>query len=136
MSFNHCSTPIGLRVSLSITHSLLLVLTRADLARMYGLLMRIPNGLEPLRKKFEEHVKRSGLAAVQKVLPVPGSGPDAGKTEALVGRKLAGAVNSAEPLYRIPRLMSRRCWRYTQSIATSSTDPSEQSWVSMRASTG
>jgi len=39
-----------------------------DLQRMYALLSRIPEGLEPLRKKFEEHVKRSGLAAVSKLV--------------------------------------------------------------------
>ncbi|KAF7358131.1 CULLIN-2 domain-containing protein [Mycena venus] len=37
-----------------------------DLQRMYALLYRIPEGLEPLHKKFEEHVKKSGLAAVAK----------------------------------------------------------------------
>jgi len=51
---------------------------------MYSLLMRIPNGLEPLRKKFEEHVKRSGLAVVQKVMPAPGAKAEAGKQEILV----------------------------------------------------
>ncbi|PIL22855.1 transcription factor [Ganoderma sinense ZZ0214-1] len=39
-----------------------------DLQRMYALLSRIPEGLEPLRKKFEEHVKRAGLAAVNKLI--------------------------------------------------------------------
>ncbi|KAL7280169.1 hypothetical protein ACG7TL_006588 [Trametes sanguinea] len=39
-----------------------------DLQRMYALLARIPEGLEPLRKKFEEHVKRTGLAAVEKLV--------------------------------------------------------------------
>lgn len=34
---------------------------------MYALLARIPEGLEPLRKKFEEHVKKAGLAAVLKL---------------------------------------------------------------------
>nr|POF02094.1 cullin-1 [Quercus suber] len=38
-----------------------------DMARMYKLLARIPDGLEPLRKRFEEHVKRAGLLAVQRV---------------------------------------------------------------------
>ncbi|KAF7795181.1 hypothetical protein EIP86_006330 [Pleurotus ostreatoroseus] len=38
-----------------------------DLQRMYALLARIPEGLEPLRKKFEEHVKRAGLDAVSKL---------------------------------------------------------------------
>jgi cullin 1 len=35
-----------------------------DLRRMYSLLSRIPGGLVPLRRKFEEHVKSTGLAAV------------------------------------------------------------------------
>ncbi|EPQ51002.1 Cullin-domain-containing protein [Gloeophyllum trabeum ATCC 11539] len=39
-----------------------------DLQRMYALLARIPEGLEPLRKKFEEHVKKAGLAAVSKLV--------------------------------------------------------------------
>ena len=38
-----------------------------DLARMYRLLARIVDGLEPLRTKFEAHVRKSGLAAVDKV---------------------------------------------------------------------
>ncbi|KAI9672478.1 MAG: hypothetical protein M1817_003244 [Caeruleum heppii] len=38
-----------------------------DLARMYRLLSRIPDGLEPLRLKFEAHVRKSGLNAVAKV---------------------------------------------------------------------
>ena len=39
-----------------------------DLQRMYNLLSRIENGLEPLRLRFEEHVKTSGLNAVAKIL--------------------------------------------------------------------
>lgn len=54
-----------------------------DLARMYGLLKRVPTGLEPLRKKFEEHVKKAGLAAIERVLPPPGAVNDAGKPEVL-----------------------------------------------------
>ncbi|RSM11930.1 hypothetical protein CEP52_002712 [Fusarium oligoseptatum] len=38
-----------------------------DMARMYGLLSRIPDGLDPLRSKFETHVRKAGLAAVQKM---------------------------------------------------------------------
>ncbi|ROW09697.1 hypothetical protein VMCG_02218 [Cytospora schulzeri] len=38
-----------------------------DMARMYDLLARIPNGLDPLRAKFEAHVRKAGLAAVAKV---------------------------------------------------------------------
>jgi cullin 1 len=39
-----------------------------DLRRMYALLSRIPEGLEPLRKKFEEHVKNAGLNAISKLV--------------------------------------------------------------------
>ena len=39
-----------------------------DLQRMYALHARIPEGLEPLCKKFEEHVKKAGLAAVAKLV--------------------------------------------------------------------
>ena len=56
----------------------------SDLARMYGLLVRIPNGLEPLRKKFEDHVRKAGVEAVQKVLPAPGATTEAGKADVLV----------------------------------------------------
>jgi cullin 1 len=38
-----------------------------DLGRMYKLLSRIPEGLEPLRTRFEAHVRKSGLAAVEKI---------------------------------------------------------------------
>uniref|UniRef100_A0A093X7U8 Cullin-1 n=1 Tax=Talaromyces marneffei PM1 TaxID=1077442 RepID=A0A093X7U8_TALMA len=38
-----------------------------DLARMYRLLSRIKDGLDPLRAKFEKHVRNSGIAAVEKV---------------------------------------------------------------------
>ncbi|KAJ5082476.1 cullin-1 [Penicillium argentinense] len=38
-----------------------------DLARMYRLLSCIQDGLDPLRSTFENHVRRAGLAAVEKV---------------------------------------------------------------------
>lgn len=34
---------------------------------MYTLLFRIPEGLEPLRQKFEAHVKRVGSSTIEKV---------------------------------------------------------------------
>ncbi|KAF1809455.1 Cullin-domain-containing protein [Eremomyces bilateralis CBS 781.70] len=37
-----------------------------DLGRMYKLLARIPDGLDPLRTRFETHVRKSGLAAIEK----------------------------------------------------------------------
>ncbi|OAA32419.1 Cullin [Moelleriella libera RCEF 2490] len=65
-----------LHVALIADHSLLLreefqVLLdndrEEDMARMYKLLSRIPDGLEPLRTRFENHVRKAGLAAIQKV---------------------------------------------------------------------
>lgn len=38
-----------------------------DLARMYRLLSRIKEGLDPLRSTFESHVRKAGLAAIEKV---------------------------------------------------------------------
>lgn len=38
-----------------------------DLGRMYKLLFRIPEGLDPLRNKFEAHVRKAGLAAVDRI---------------------------------------------------------------------
>ncbi|KAG5648294.1 hypothetical protein DXG03_004866 [Asterophora parasitica] len=48
-----------------------------DLQRMYALLSRIPEGLEPLRKRFEEHVKKAGQAAVSKLVGEAGANVDA-----------------------------------------------------------
>jgi cullin 1 len=39
-----------------------------DLHRIYALLSRIPEGLEPLREKSQEHVRNAGLAAVSKLV--------------------------------------------------------------------
>lgn len=47
-----------------------------DLQRMYALLARIPEGLEPLRKKFEEHVKRAGQSAIAKLVGEGGANVD------------------------------------------------------------
>jgi cullin 1 len=38
-----------------------------DMARMYKLLARIPEGLDPLRIRFENHVRQAGLLAVEKI---------------------------------------------------------------------
>ncbi|GAA6057154.1 hypothetical protein JCM3770_003990 [Rhodotorula araucariae] len=58
-----------------------------DLQRMYFLLSRIPSGLDPLRERFEAHVKKAGLDSVERAVgaaaaassstagtPVPGEG--------------------------------------------------------------
>lgn len=39
-----------------------------DLNRMYNLLHRIPDGLDPLRARFEEYVKRVGLNSVERIV--------------------------------------------------------------------
>jgi cullin 1 len=38
-----------------------------DLGRMYKLLQKIPDGLDPLRTRFEKHVSAAGKSAVEKV---------------------------------------------------------------------
>lgn len=58
-----------------------------DLQRMYALLARIHEGLEPLRKKFEEHVKQAGLVAVSKLVGDGGAAVDT-----LVGNVLSRMV--------------------------------------------
>ncbi|KAJ9663011.1 ubiquitin ligase (cullin) of SCF [Neophaeococcomyces mojaviensis] len=40
---------------------------KEDLTRMYKLLSRIKDGLDPLRNRFEAHVRKAGLASVDKV---------------------------------------------------------------------
>ncbi|WVQ73430.1 hypothetical protein IAR50_003002 [Cryptococcus sp. DSM 104548] len=70
-----------------------------DLARMYALLSRVLNGLDPLRAKFEEHVKRSGKAAVEKVLPAPGATNEAGKAAALDPKAYIGALLEVHSKY-------------------------------------
>jgi cullin 1 len=47
-----------------------------DLQRMYALLSRIPEGLEPLRKRFESHVKNAGLSAIAKLTGQGGENVD------------------------------------------------------------
>ena len=52
-----------------------------DLQRMYSLLSRITEGLEPLRRKFEDHVKKAGLAAVEKLITTGGANGSEGAEE-------------------------------------------------------
>ncbi|KAK9338533.1 Cullin [Lipomyces starkeyi] len=47
-----------------------------DLKRMFSLLSRIQNGLEPLRGKFETHVRKQGLAAIEKLANEAGENLD------------------------------------------------------------
>lgn len=71
-----------------------------DLQRMYALLSRIPEGLEPLRKKFEEHVKKAGLAAVQKLVNAGESGDEAIDPKAYVDALLEVHSKNSETVTR------------------------------------
>ncbi|TKY85055.1 hypothetical protein EX895_006135 [Sporisorium graminicola] len=63
-----------------------------DLFRVYTLLSRIPEGLEPLRQKFEAHVKRVGLDAVEKVI---GGGDGGAATNGAAGTGAGAAASSS-----------------------------------------
>jgi cullin 1 len=71
-----------------------------DLQRMYALLARIPEGLEPLRKKFEEHVKKAGLAAVSKLVGEGGANVDSLDPKAYVDALLEVHRKNAETVTR------------------------------------
>lgn len=78
-----------------------------DLGRMYGLLARITNGLEDLRNKFEEHVKKAGVEAVEKILPAPGAVNEAGRPEVLVSfdSLMAMKLTSQDPKAYVEALL-------------------------------
>ncbi|TDL23149.1 Cullin-domain-containing protein [Rickenella mellea] len=71
-----------------------------DLQRMYSLLSRIPEGLEPLRKKFEEHVKKAGLSAVAKLGGEGGAAVDALDPKAYVDALLEVHRKNSETVTR------------------------------------
>jgi cullin 1 len=71
-----------------------------DLQRMYALLARIPEGLEPLRKKFEEHVKRAGLAAITALVGQDGANSEALEPKAYVDALLDVHDKNAEIVRR------------------------------------
>ena len=50
---------------------------------MYSLLSRIPDGLNPLRDRFEKHVRKAGLSAIEKV---------AGESEPIVKYQRGGKL--------------------------------------------
>lgn len=71
-----------------------------DLQRMYSLLSRIPEGLEPLRKKFEEHVKKAGLAAILKLTGESGAGTEALDPKAYVDALLEVHKKNSETVQK------------------------------------
>lgn len=68
-----------------------------DMTRMYTLLSRIPNGVNPLKVKFEAHVCKAGLAAVEKIID--------------------DSTNSVDPKFYIDALLEVRS-QYNTLVAT------------------
>lgn len=71
-----------------------------DLQRMYSLLSRIPEGLEPLRKKFESHVKKAGIGAVSKLVEETGNSVDLLDPKAYVDALLEVHYKNTETVNR------------------------------------
>ncbi|KAG6841967.1 hypothetical protein C0991_004458 [Blastosporella zonata] len=71
-----------------------------DLQRMYVLLSRIPEGLDPLRKRFETHVKNAGLAAVSKLVGEEGANVDTVDPKAYVDALLEVHKKNSETVQR------------------------------------
>lgn len=71
-----------------------------DLQRMYALLSRIPEGLEPLRKKFEGHVKQAGLSAISKLVGEGGDNIDSLDPKAYVDALLEVHRKNSETVTR------------------------------------
>jgi cullin 1 len=71
-----------------------------DLRRMYALLSRIPDGLEPLRIKFEEYVKKAGLAAVANLLSEGSGSADSVDPKAYVDALLDVHRRNSETITR------------------------------------
>lgn len=64
-----------------------------DLHRMYLLLSRIPNGLDPLRERFEQHVKKAGLDSVERAVGAAAAAPAEGDAKgAAAAEKRESAV--------------------------------------------
>jgi len=71
-----------------------------DLQRMYALLSRIPEGLEPLRKRFEGHVKQAGLSAISKLVGEGGENMDSLDPKAYVDALLEVHQKNSEIVNR------------------------------------
>lgn len=71
-----------------------------DLQLMYALLSRIPEGLEPLRKRFEEHVKKAGLNAITQLVGGAGANIDSLDPKAYVDALLEVHHKSSETVTR------------------------------------
>ncbi|KAL7750061.1 ubiquitin ligase (cullin) of SCF [Sorochytrium milnesiophthora] len=77
-----------------------------DIGRMYLLLCRIPQLLEPLRTKLEVHVRKSGLAAIEKVDEAAQAPAAAGDDDKEDGGGKAGPVGGIDPKTYVDALLS------------------------------
>ncbi|KAI8840058.1 Cullin [Chytriomyces cf. hyalinus JEL632] len=68
-----------------------------DLKRMYGLLSRVPEGLDKLRVIFETHVRRQGDAAVEKVAEAAANAASAEGGDAAAGGGEGGEDEEEKP---------------------------------------
>ncbi|EKM79832.1 hypothetical protein AGABI1DRAFT_113105 [Agaricus bisporus var. burnettii JB137-S8] len=71
-----------------------------DLQRMYALLSRIPEGLEPLRKRFEAHVKQAGLTSISKLVGEGGANAESIDPKAYVDALLEVHRKNSETVQR------------------------------------
>lgn len=75
-----------------------------DLSRMYNLLHRIPDGLDPLRARFETHIKSAGMGAVERIV---GDKPDSLVSYGPLGRRSQLTPTSTqEPKAYVDALLS------------------------------
>lgn len=83
------------------TFQSLLVLNKdEDLQRMYAPLSQIPGGLELLREKLEEHVKKAGQVAISKLVGETGANVDALDPKAYVDALLEVHRKNSETVSR------------------------------------
>jgi cullin 1 len=75
-----------------------------DLTRMFNLLSRVPSGLDVLREKFEEHVKKQGLSSVEKVLE--GGSEEAKEDDEEEGTKKKKDKGDVDPKTYVDALLS------------------------------
>ena len=95
------------------------------LQRMYSLLSRIPEGLGPLRRKFEEHVKRTGLAAVSELVG----------TTAIETIEPKAYVNALLEVHSKSSKTVNRCFKYDAGFVAS-LDSACREFVNRNAATG
>lgn len=98
-----------------------------DLQRMYILVSRVPDGLEPLRKRFEAHVKQAGLTAISNIVSEGGANAVSVDPKAYVDGLLEVHSKHSE--------IVRRCFSGEAGFAAS-LDKSCREFINRNAATG